>query len=94
VVGNADAIHGRGDHVHGKLGQDDVEGCSWFSWGAMVPGFEGEMLDMARVQECRYRILCPKSMPLWALGRERDKRGGGVGFDHGEKERMQSCQGW
>jgi hypothetical protein len=51
VVGNADAIHGRGDHVHGKLGQDDVEGCSWFSWRAMVPGFEGEMLDMARVQE-------------------------------------------
>jgi hypothetical protein len=30
-------------------------------------------------------------MPLMALGRERGKVEGGVGFDYGEREGMQRC---
>jgi hypothetical protein len=40
-----------GDHQVGMLGQNDAEGCSWFSWRARAPEYRGEMLDMARVQE-------------------------------------------
>jgi hypothetical protein len=37
----------------------------------MVPGFEGEMLDKATVQECRSIVFGSKPMPFMALGRRR-----------------------
>ena len=45
-----------------------------FSWHEMVPGFEGDMLDMARVQECRSSVFGSKPMPSMALGRKRGRR--------------------
>jgi hypothetical protein len=42
-----------------------------------TPGIKIDVLDMVRVQGCRYRVPCPRFMPFNGIGKEKEGNDGG-----------------